>query len=412
MKYMTLTALLFACLVLPAGDWSSKGEVTAEARQFTDDNDPQTRDTGLGLFSRLETGLDNGGWRFRLRGFARVDHEDDSRGLAALEEAWLGYRGGAWDLRLGFQMLNWTATEAFHPADIVNSRNLDSNIENPEKLGELMLSLRRKVGNGGLTLYYLPRLEEPNLPEASSRLSFIPPGFTIGRPIWLVGDGEASGDSWADQYGVRFNQTVGDADFSVHYLDHLDRQQPRFDVDAARRTIRPVYSSVRDLGATYLHVLGSWILKLEASHKDFQGQSGAFAQFNQMDHSQLAFGLDYGWSTQGGGDATVILEGQGVFGTTEEERAALSPFQRDLLVGYRHAWNDIMGREMLVTFIFDIERSGEYLANTSYKQRLSDTWTLQTGFRWIEAEPEGPLPVGLENLHEANQIYLNISRFF
>ena len=186
------------------------------------------RDTGLGMFARLEASYKNKGFRFKLRGFGRLDREDESRDLSALEEAWLGYRKGPWDGRVGFQMLNWTATEAFHPADLMNSRNLDSNIENPEKLGELMVSLRRRLGNGGLTLYYLPRYEEPNLPEASSRLSFVPQGLTVGRPIWLEGDGEVASDSYGNQWGFRYTQTMGDADFSVFYLDHQDRQQPLF----------------------------------------------------------------------------------------------------------------------------------------------------------------------------------------
>lgn len=100
---------------LGASGWKSKGEVTLESRQFTDDDLEHTQDYNLGLFVRIETRYRKGPFRLQVRAFGRVDHEDSTRDLTALEEAWAGYRKGPWDLRLGFQMWNWTATEAFHP---------------------------------------------------------------------------------------------------------------------------------------------------------------------------------------------------------------------------------------------------------------------------------------------------------
>jgi len=396
---------------LGASGWKSKGEVTLESRQFTDDDLEHTQDYNLGLFVRIETRYRKGPFRLQVRAFGRVDHEDSTRDLTALEEAWAGYRKGPWDLRLGFQMWNWTATEAFHPADVMNSRNLDSNIENPEKLGELMFSARRAIGDGGLSLYYLPRYEAPNLPGPSSRLSFVPAGLTVGKPIWLEDDAISS-DHYGAQWGARFTQTFGDADLSVHYLDHMDRQYPLFSLEPDSLEIRPVYSKVQDLGLTYLHILGSLIFKLEYAHKEFEDQIGLLQAFNQIDHQQGAFGLEYGWSNPSGSETTMLLEGQGVFGTTKEERAQITPFQRDLLAGLRHTWNDTMSRELLFTCIYDLERDHEILLNFSYKQRLSDTWSIEGGLRWIDAPPKDVRPTGLENLDESNQVFLELSRFF
>ncbi len=393
-----------------ASGWKSQGEVTAESRQFTDDDQDHTQDFNLGLFARVDSQYRKGPWRVRVRAFGRVDHEDETRDLTAFEEAWAGYRKGPWDVRLGFQMWNWTATEAFHPADIVNSRNLDSNIENPEKLGELMFSVRRSIRDGGLSLYYMPRYEAPNLPGPSSRLSFLPAGFTVGEPIWLEDD-EISSDNYGSQWGARFTQTIGNADLSVHYLDHMDRQFPVFSVDPQTLEARPAYSQVQDLGLTYLHIFGGVIFKLEYAHKAFEDHV-AYANYNQVDHDQAAFGLEYGWNGQSGSETTLLFEGMGIFGTTEQERANLSPFQRDILAGVRHAWNDTMGRELLFTCIYDLERNHEILLNFSYKQRLSDTWSIEGGLRWIDAPQKEAGPVGLENLDESNQAFLELSRFF
>lgn len=413
---MVRISLLCSLLFLPslmAGNWSSKGEITLESRQFTDDDNPITQDGNIGLFARLEARYKNGPWRLKLRGFGRIDHEDDSRDLTAIEEAWFGYRKGSLDFRMGYQMLNWTATEGFHPADIINSRNLDSKIENPEKLGELMASLKYRIGEGALTMYYLPRYEEPILPEASSRLSFLPDGFQFGDALWLEGDGELTDDSYGSQWGGRYTQTIGDVDFSLYYLDHMDRQTPSTIFNDGSPILTPVYLRVQDFGGTYLQVLGSWIIKMEYSNKDFEDQTNpVFAALNQVDHQAAALGLEYIWPGETGSESTILLEGQNFFDANEEERASLGLFQRDVLVGYRYARNDTMGREFLITAIFDVERSKEYLVNLNYKQRISDTWKIETGLRYIEAPTKGQFPIGLEVLDESNQVFVNVTRSF
>lgn len=413
LRMLCLLALLVVpCAFAQRSPWRSRGEITAEGRQFTDDNNPVTRDGNLALFSRIDTKYRKRGLEFAVRAFARVDAEDASRDLAAFEEAWIGYRRHGWEIRGGFQMLNWTATEAFHPADVMNSRNLDSQLENPEKLGELMLSMGRRIGQGELAVYYMPRYETPELPEASSRLSFVPAGLTLQEPLWIEDDGLATDDKSGTQWGIRFNQTIGDVDFSVYHLAHLDRQHPSFSVSPGTAQLQPVYSHVRDTGLTYLQIVGGLIVKVEAAHKDFVTPAVGLETLARPDHTQAAFGLEYGWINGNGSETTMLVEGQGFFGVNKTQRLALSPFQRDLLLGVRYTWNDIMGRELLATLIADTERSGDLLVNLRYSQRLSDTWSLQTGLRVIDADGEDLNPTGLSALDEANQIYLHVSRFF
>lgn len=420
MRKLCSALLLIAASALLAGDWKSKGETTLESRLFEDDHEAQTQDSGLGMFARLELDVKQGPWRANLRGFGRLDRKDSERDLTAIEEFWAGYRDERWEARLGYQMLNWTATEAFHPADMVNSRNLDSNIENPEKLGELMLSLRRRLGEGGLTFYYMPYLEAPRLPGGESRLSFLPAGGVYRNAVWVKDRDELADDDWADQFGLRFNQTIGDVDFSLHYLDHLDRSQPQVALDFDNGIqVTPVYFRVVDLGLTYLQVIGPVIFKLEAGHRDFVeadavllAQIGSTGVTQPLDHDQIAFGLEYGLSHENGSETTWLLEGMTVTGVNKDERAALSPWQRDMLAGVRHAFNDTMSREILVTTIVDLERSHELLINLSYKQRLSDTWSIQTGARFVDAPQKGDAARGLEFLDQSNQVFLNVSRFF
>jgi hypothetical protein len=69
-------------------------------------------------------------------------------------------------------------------------------------------------------------------------------------------------------------------------------------------------------------------------------------------------------------------------------------------------------RSFFASLIFDIERGRELLASISYSQRLSDTWKLNTGYRYIDAPQKGLLASGLEPLDKDNQLSLTITRFF
>lgn len=397
-----------------------KGEIALESRQFSDDDNDETTDAGVALFTRLEATFKRRRWQASVRGIGRYDFEDDNREIYALEEAWLGYRGRGWEFRAGYQMLNWTATEAFHPADFVNSRNYDSNIENAEKLGELMASFKKNLGRGALTFYYMPRFEEPVFPGPSSRLSLVPPGYDLGPyRIWEDDTGELTQDRNVPQWGARFTQTLDNVDFSLHYIDHIERNMPIIvpldeddfpDPDGT--LVTPIYQRVIDVGGTYLQIMGPWIAKVEFSHKNFIKPDFQTFLPEISDHGQAAFGLEYGWATASGADAVLIFEAQGLIGPGEERRAQLNTFQRDILIGYSHAWNDTMDRQLLVTVIHDIERSSETLVNARYSQRLTDTWKIKGGFRLIEAPQKEEDPVGLELLDESNQVYLTLSRFF
>ncbi len=235
----------------------------------------------------------------------------------------------------------------------------------------------------------------------------MPPEVSIGDALWIEDDGRVAPDSYGQQWGLRLTRNLGPADLGLHVLSHQDRQQPVFRDDAEGR-IRPLYLPVLEVGGTWLQVAGAWVLKVEYSHRDFDnpelpvdlgdgttvvvGRASGATAVSRADHSQLAVGLEWGWTTAGGADATILWEGQGFLGVDAAQRAELGAFQRDALIGYRHSWNDVRGRVLLATAIVDLERRHELLFNLRYEQRLSDTWTVETGVRRIDAPVKGPSP--------------------
>ena len=82
------------------------------------------------------------------------------------------------------------ATEAFHPADVLNSRNLDSDLENFEKVGEPMLAVQYRFGSGSISAYYLPAYVPNRESSPGSRLSFVPAGIVLADTIQLDRNGD------------------------------------------------------------------------------------------------------------------------------------------------------------------------------------------------------------------------------
>ncbi len=407
-----------------AAELVSQGEVGFEGRAFRDDDDPRTEERGLALRARVETRFRHAPIEAKARVFGRQDAFDRRRQVLLVEEAWLSARLGRWRLRVGSDILNWTATEAFHPADVINARNLDSDVENFDKVGEPMVALQVGLfAATTLSAYYMPVYMATLFPTPASRLSFAPPGTDLEGRRRLVGrDGRFTDSDFGHQAALRIQQTIGAADVSLFALEHMDRLQPVAALDLAAAAPLVIFQTVRQLGATYQHALGPVLLKIEGAYRWFVAPADASvgaglrpvagtALFPARNHGALAAGVEYGLPHQNGSESTVIFEAQAIAGVPEEIRDTLSPFQRDVLVAYRFALNDEDSKEILVGSIFDLEDPRQVLVSVSYQQRLGETWSLRAGLRIFEAR-ESSTPTGFAALRDADHVRLTLIRHF
>jgi len=413
------------------GEWFNRGQVSFQYRQFKDDGDDTTEDTGMLVFSRVEAKYEDGPFEHSFRAFARVDQKDSDRDFMAFEDFYLSMRfgeGDSWKVLAGYKLFNWTATEAIHPADVVNSRNYDSDLEYFEKLGELTLELNKEFDWGDISLFYWPRFEAPKFPGSKSRLGF---GTNIARSQVIDGT-QADGGQWVAQGGARLRYLMDDGDLSFHVIHHVDRNQPLtgttnfannpltgtavpLDVAQLQNSPTPYYFKKTQVGGTLQYALSNLLIKFEGAYRFFEKDSEVYTSSGlqkPVDHGDLAVGLEYTLPQWAMGETSVFFEAGGIVGADKETRARLSIFQRDVLGGFRHAFNDIMGRELLLMWVHDIERENENLITFSYSQRLSDLWKISTGLRVYDAPQKGSVPVGLEVFDESHHGYLNLIRFF
>lgn len=427
MKYIFCLSLLVTPLSSFA-EYSSSGEVAFEFRQFEDDNVKTTQEKGMAVFSRLESKYEDDFYTHVIRGFARVDAKESSRDLVWIEDAYAAYFldvDKLWRLSGGYKIFNWTALEAFRPADTINSRNFDAPLEKPEKRGELAVELEMPFYEGSFTLSYYPRVENPHYPGASSRLGL---GFVPAEPVW-VEERDVSNKQWRPQFGARLTQFVMGADISLHAIQHYDRQFPILGTSnyttilgnvvpvngVASMNVPHYYRVIQYGGTLQLPFFDGWIFKAEGVNRSFEDELEVLTVAGlkkPIDHSEVALGLEYGLAHADGSESTFFLEAVKIMGVTEAEAASLSAFQSDIFLGYRHARNDIMGTEFLISAIIDSERTHEKLYNFQASRRLSDVWKLSGTVRVFDAKPETSTPVGLEILDKDNHFSITIARFF
>lgn len=401
-------------------DVGSRGELGFESRLFYPD-DTEASDIGnVAMVGRLQVdaevdALDELSARARV--FSRLDPYDDARTRIVPEEVYLNAELDPLRLRIGYQMLNWTATEAFHPADIINSRILDGSFENPEKIGEPIAALRLDIPAGNVELYAMPVFTAPVLPSARSPLSLSGPELALGDALVLERDGEVTDRRFQPQWGARVQQTWGSADVSVHVVQHIDRTTPIVAFDAAAGVARPLFQALTQIGGTYQHAVDATLLKIEAAYRVFERpESGmtALGPVPRRNHVLAAAGIEHSLSRGDGSDTAFILEGQVLIPTQADYPKLLEPlFQHDVLVGVRHAWNDEQSTTLLVTAIVDVEHRDQLVFGAAIGRRLGEAWGLSTGLRFLRFPPEvSAAPVLFEHLHDAHHVYLDLKRYF
>jgi hypothetical protein len=386
-------------------------DLTLETSVFEPDEQGSTNDDMVAVAGRLEANLTEDSWRGAARVFARYDALHGENSTLIPEEAYVGI-DGAVQLLIGYQLLDWTATTVFHPADVVNSRNLNTGLDDVQKQGEPMVTVGVPFARGQISVHYMPMRIDPMYPGATSR--YAPqPGAELGKPLWLGWDGMLSEQRFEHQWAARVSRTFRGADLGLHVVQHSDRHQPVFVVDPATMQPRPLLYSVTQVGASFVRVSGPWALRSEVAHRSFAEARPPVAEMVPAlpEHTQVAAGVEYGWGGVND-DSVLLLEMHSLVGLSEKERALSHLFQRDVLVGYRKSFTEGSGREFSAVLIFDLERSNEYLGSLRYRQRIGDDWSGEGSVRFVYAPQKADQPRGLEPYNGMNQLQLQLTRHF
>ena len=428
---ITVVILLFMlpdnALSSGSWQWKSNGQITTDLSFYRNDHNSATEDYSAGFYTNLELIGKGKAFNLNLKPAGIIDFFDTDRNRVYIEQGYLEYETPTVNARLGAQRFNWSSTEVFHPADVMNSRNFDTLIEEAERIGEPALTIRLSALSGSLLIGYMPYYQKPYLPSSEAREAYIPrlDGYSIGDPIFIDTNGAVSDDHFGNQGMVRIEQTLDNIDFSLFGIYQLDRDFRIAVVDASTATLSPLYQRKIAYGGTLTHIWDALITKIEIVQRAYGFLDDSVKQKYQMvssdgfealkktdDHTASVLSFEYSFDVFEDAEIMMMLEWQRLWGIDEKERAQIEYFQSDIYMGFRLAMNDILNKVFQAGIIFDTERNNEYWYHVKYSQQINDYWAFQIGSQGAYAPKKDEHPLNLETIHEDYKFYLHLTRFF
>ena len=308
------------------------------------------------------------GWSFNFSPFLRYDNSDSERNHADIREAYLLMFGdledNEWELRLGIDHVFWGVAETTNLVDIINQYDAVEDPFGKVKLGQMMAHLTISGDWGAGEFFYLPEHRARPSPGRAGRL----------RSALIVNNRLAKYESDDranhDDYAFRFSKSIGTADIGISVFDGTSRE-PSFRPDLTKNPPLPVpnYDQIRQYGFDMSMGLGDFLFKGEAMHR--AGGSNLIGK--KDDYSAYILGGEYSFYSVFESNYDVLLLGEWLY----DERGALStsPFQDDIFLAARLAFNDVEGTELTASVIKDRDYETKTFS-IEFRRRINDEWSL------------------------------------
>ena len=370
MRVFALVALLAAAPLASA--WEQRHELGVEGFAFADEGaqGQAQGDAALSWRGEFWRQWNDGRDVLTVVPVLRVDAEDRERRRADLRQAeWL-HAGEGYELRGGVRQVFWGVTEGTHLVDILNQTDQAGALDGEQKLGQPMLSLGTERGAHQIEGVVLIGARERIYPGKDGRL----------RLPLMVDNDLATFESRRGRERIdgalRYQLNRGGLRLALSGFSGTAREAELLPViDPARLVyagpvpvglqpgyqpvLAPHYGLIDQLGLEFQLTAGDWLWKLEAIERHGQGPrfhaADAGVEFTQVGIAGTR--ADVGWL------AEYLHDSRGAQATT--------PFEHDVLLGARLAFNDTAGSELLASVIVD-EENGEQLWSLEGSRRLGE----------------------------------------
>jgi hypothetical protein len=366
-------ALLLAAAPAGAAEWS--GDLAFEAIAFAaDPQDPRQSDGAYSVAFEPEWWHDwnDGADRVQVTLFGRWDSVDEARSHYDLRELyWRRAFEGA-ELRVGVRKVFWGVTESQHLVDVINQTDGVENLDGEDKLGQPMVDLALFRGWGTVDLFVLPMFRERTFASAEGRPRFVP-RVEPDLAVWESADEDRHVD-----YAARWQHTLGAFDLGVAFFSGTARD-PLYQLaltPVGEPVLAPVYLQARQWSLDLQSTQGSWLWKLEWLTRDWRlgRYTAATFGFERTVYGVLGGAKDLGLIAEYLFDDRPIGE-------------RVTPFEDDLFLGARLAWNDEQSTELLAGVIVDLSDDGMF-ASVEWSRRLGSAYTLSLeGRAFLDNDP-------------------------
>ena len=400
-----------------------QGQIDFEHRQFNSDDDAQTHDAQTGTFLSLNASHEYKKAKFQLGLKARDAYIDQNRDYLNLDDTNISWQESDWSLSLGTHIFNWKIMEFFSPIDTINPRNLSPG-QDVERLGLPTLVYTKEFESSFMQAIYIIDSKASEYPQARDRQGI---KLNLATPKYVEDSGELSNGDKLFQFILRYKKSFDNFELDLNFSQKYDTSNPLIVVERPSVSdikIRPYYFPVTKLGMSAQTSIDDWTYKLEANTLNYTNTDVEFfvppmslTTVTQKDHSVLAIGAEKNIYFDNNHSSVLYLEYTSIFGTTSEDARSLGPFQRDGLIGIRHALNDFKGHEFSLFLTYDLQSYDEAIIGLGHEFRLNSAWKLEYGITLIEApKPDKNDPLdfyyGLKPLRESDNIMVTLSRYF
>ncbi len=336
--------------------------------------------------------FDGGDQRIAVTGFARVDSEDSERSHADLRELYWWKNFGGFEIYAGIRKVFWGVTESIHLVDVLNQTDNLENIDGEDKLGQPMIELVTAQDWGTVSAYILPYFRERQFLGKDSRLR---PGIRILDDAQY----QSSDEEQHVDFALRWSHYIGIWDIGLSHFSGTGRD-PIFDVvftDSGEPVLRPLYRQIDQAGLDLQATVDAWLLKLEAI---------SISEKNGPQNTAFVGGLEYSFFTVGGTNADLGIVSEYQFDDRTGPRQTAS--QNDLVLGFRWAFNDVDGSEILALMSQDLDHSNRFFS-LEFSRRLNDKWKVEAEARVFSSIDSDTLEY---SFREDDYIKIEIRRYF
>lgn len=384
--------------VIKADEWS--GYAGIELRYFPENALFEVQDHNINgslLFEpEYYTAWDEARQSFTFSPFLRLDQQDSERTHFDIRElTWLK-AADEWELRVGIRKVFWGVTESSHLVDIINQTDLIENLDTEDKLGQPMINLALIRDWGTLDFFVMPGFRERTFPGIEGRLR-TQPRVDTDNPVY-----ESAAEEKHIDLAVRWSHYIGDFDIGLSHFYGTSRE-PRFvfGVNASEPVLIPHYDIIHQTGLEIQATKGNWLWKLESIYR-----TGQPAMNGDDDFIALAGGFEYTFVGvfESAVDLGLVIEY--LFDDRNEE--ASTPFENDVIIGWRFAMNDEQSTELLAGVIFDLEDSSK-LFNLEASRRIGDNWKLEVEARLFADIPKNDIQFVFR---DEDYLQVTLARYF
>ena len=304
-------------------------------------------------------------------------------------EAYLGYRGDHWNMRVGVLTERWGVLDAYSPVNQFNQVDLLADYEGSIRLGQPGAALSVHGEKWMLTLVGASYMPKRRMGEGEDR--FRVAGIPLGSSWFEHGD---EFPTW----GARFLWRHDGLDLAVsHFRGHSRDPEFGFELTPYGPLLHPEYRIVEQTGLELQAVLGNYVLRGETARRS--GQTGGSFTSSGVGVERMFYAFS------GTKDLSLYTE---YYYDDRPETAPVNAFDNDLVLGAKLILNDAASTEFGVRAIRDLEVDSTLLDFT-YQRRLWKDTVLGAKWRSLHNASKDP---ALSSFRRDNTFTLSLSHYF